>query len=52
MIWKGKELNTIGDVMKFGIDKCETFEEAQEFVKSPPLLYKGGFFIYIWGATA
>ncbi len=33
MIWKGKELNTIGDVMKFGIDKCETFEEAQEFMK-------------------
>lgn len=32
MIWKGNELKTIDDLMKLGIDKCETPEEAQQFI--------------------
>jgi hypothetical protein len=33
MNWKGRELNTIGDLMTHGIDKCDTPEEAQEFMR-------------------
>lgn len=33
MFWKGKELKTIGDLMDNGIDKCNTVEEAQEFMQ-------------------
>ena len=33
MIWKGKELNTIRDLMQHGIDKCGTPEEAKEFME-------------------
>jgi hypothetical protein len=33
MNWKGKELTTIGDLMRDGMEKCETPEEAQEFMK-------------------
>jgi hypothetical protein len=33
MIWKGKELKTIGDLMDHGISKCTTREEAQEFMR-------------------
>ena len=33
MKWIGKKLDTIGDLMKSGIDKCETKEEAKEFMK-------------------
>lgn len=33
MNWKGKELRTIRDLMDRGIDKCETQEEAQEFMQ-------------------
>ena len=32
MIWKGRELKTIGDLM-FGIECCQTREEAQEFMR-------------------
>ena len=33
MDWKGKELITIGDLMRHGIDTCETPEEAQRFME-------------------
>jgi hypothetical protein len=33
MIWKGKNLKTIGDLMEFGIDKCATKEEALQFMR-------------------
>jgi hypothetical protein len=33
MIWKGRELKTIGDLMYKGINKCESPEEAQEFMR-------------------
>jgi hypothetical protein len=33
MIWKGKELKTIEDLMWYGIDQCESPEEAQEFMR-------------------
>ena len=33
MIWKGKELKTIGDLMDHGINKCDNAEEAQEFMR-------------------
>lgn len=33
MIWKGNKLKTIGDLMILGIDKCETKEEASEFMR-------------------
>ena len=33
MEWKGKELRTIGDLMTYGINKCATPEEAQEFMR-------------------
>ena len=32
MNWKGKKLQTIGDFMKYGIDKCDSKEEAKEFM--------------------
>ena len=33
MNWKGQELLTIGDLCRLGIDKCDTPEEAQEFMR-------------------
>lgn len=33
MIWKGKTLNTIGDLMQDGISKCDSPEEAREFMR-------------------
>jgi hypothetical protein len=33
MIWKGKELRTIGDLMTYGIDKCDIPEEAKQFME-------------------
>jgi hypothetical protein len=33
VIWKGRELITIGDLMYHGIDACETPEEAAEFMR-------------------
>jgi len=33
MNWKGNELKTAGDLMDKGIDRCDTPEEAQEFMK-------------------
>jgi hypothetical protein len=33
MRWKGEELRTIGDLMNKGIDRCDTPEEAQEFMR-------------------
>lgn len=35
MEWKGRELRTVGDLV-WGIDHCDTPEEAQEFM----LLYR------------
>lgn len=32
MNWKGHELDTIGDLMRHGIDACDTREDAQEFM--------------------
>lgn len=32
MIWKGQELKTMGDLMN-GIKRCDTREEAQEFMR-------------------
>ena len=32
MIWKGEELKSIDDLMRLGIDKCDTPEEAQKFM--------------------
>lgn len=32
MFWKGKELKTYGDIMKDGIDKCDSPEEAKLFM--------------------
>lgn len=32
MKWKGKTLKTIDDLMRLGIDKCDTPEEAQRFI--------------------
>lgn len=32
MIWKGNELDTIDKLMRLGIDKCDTPEEAQQFM--------------------
>ncbi len=33
MEWKGKELRTNGDLMTDGIEKCNSPEEAKEFMK-------------------
>lgn len=33
MIWKDRELKTIGDLMDGGISRCNTREEAQEFMR-------------------
>ncbi len=33
MRWKGYNLNSYGDLMSNGIDRCDTREEAQEFMK-------------------
>ncbi|MGG0793730.1 hypothetical protein ABE137_06960 [Brevibacillus laterosporus] len=33
MNWKGQQLNTAGDLLNKGIIKCETPEEAQEFMR-------------------
>ena len=33
MIWKGRELNTVGDIIRHGVYKCDTPEEAQEFMR-------------------
>lgn len=33
MTWKGEELITIGDLMDKGIDRCDTPEEAQAFMR-------------------
>ncbi len=33
MKWKDEELKTAGDLMKKGIEKCDTPEEAQEFMR-------------------
>ena len=33
MNWKGQELTTIGDLCTFGIEKCDTPDEAQEFMR-------------------
>lgn len=33
LFWKGKELETIGDVMRLGIDQCLNKTEALEFMK-------------------
>jgi hypothetical protein len=33
MNWKGKELRTTRDLMNQGVDKCETREEAEEFMR-------------------
>jgi len=33
MNWKGQELITSGDLMNKGINKCDTPEEAQEFMR-------------------
>lgn len=33
MVWKDRELITIGDLMYHGIDKCDTPEEAQKFME-------------------
>jgi len=33
MNWKGQELLTIGDLCRLGIDKCNSPEEAQEFMR-------------------
>jgi len=33
MKWKGEELKTTGDLCYKGIDKCDTPEEAQEFMR-------------------
>lgn len=32
MIWKGRELRTIGELMTGGIDQCATPDEAQAFM--------------------
>ncbi|MFB5268106.1 hypothetical protein ACE41H_15165 [Paenibacillus enshidis] len=32
MIWKDKELVTVGDLMDSGINACETEEEAKQFM--------------------
>lgn len=32
MNWKGQEIKTVGDLMDKGISKCNTREEAQEFM--------------------
>jgi hypothetical protein len=33
MNWKGEEILTTGDLCYKGIDKCDTPEEAQEFME-------------------
>lgn len=33
MIWKGKQLVTTQDLMKYGIEACDTKEEARKFIK-------------------
>lgn len=33
MFWKGEELKTVGDLMYKGIDKCDSREEAMEFMR-------------------
>jgi len=33
MDWKGQKISTIGDLMYKGIDKCDSPEEAQEFMR-------------------
>lgn len=56
MNWKGHELVTIGDLMTYGIDKCETPEEAQEFMRlyraeSPHADANIGYLSGYYGAT-
>ena len=33
MIWKGRELKNMGDLMSYGIERCDNREEAQEFMR-------------------
>ena len=56
MNWKGHDLITIGDLMYHGIDKCETPEEAQEFMRlyradSPHADVNIGYLSGYYGAT-